>query len=335
MNLLPTNLKFKYMTIEELSISLDRLSRFKLPEESYFRVFSSILQKCLIEPRYTKTEIDSLPANVLSSLVKKIWNSSVEYLFGKNNDENKINLLKLLVTETFEIIDERTKKLINTNLKINNILNSFNYESAPLNIKFLINVKEAKTKDEMLFLSKKYKLLFPVKKLIIVEGITEEILLPVFAKELGYSFEQNGIYILGAGGKSKSPSLYLKLKDKIKIPILLLFDNDAEEICILLNKNLSKKDKTYLIKNGEFEDILPINLIKRTLNKEYKPATLLTKSELNFSNRMCENIEEFYKTRHLGEYKKSKVSKLIAANIRYKTDTTPEIKEIVDYISKL
>ena len=49
----------------------------------------------------------------------------------------------------------------------------------------------------------------------------------------------------------------------------------------------------------------------------------------------CENIEEFYRTRHLGEYKKSRVSKLIANNIAYKTDITEEIKEIITFISKL
>ena len=44
---------------------------------------------------------------------------------------------------------------------------------------------------------------------------------------------------------------------------------------------------------------------------------------------MCENIEEFYKSRHLGEFKKSKLSKIIAENIKYETDITEEIKNII------
>lgn len=335
MNLLPRNLKFKYLSLDELTISLDRLSRFKLPEESYFRVFSSIIQKCLITPKYSKKDIEELSAEILSKLVKEIWNKSVENIFGETTNKKNINILKYLAYQTFNINDDKIKTLVNTDLKITEILDKINYDTAPLNIKFLINVCNIKSKDEILKTSKKLKLLFPIKKLIIVEGITEEILLPVFARKLNYSFEENGIYILGAGGKSKSPSLYLKLKNKIKIPILLLFDNDAEEICNILTNNLEKKDKIFLIKNGEFEDILPINLIKRTLNKEYEPATPLVVNDLKHSSRMCENIEEFYRTRHLGEYKKSRVSKLIAANIEYKTDITNEIKEIIDFISKL
>ena len=335
MSLFSKDIKFKFLSLDELSISVDRLSRFKLPEEAYFRVFSSIIQKSLITPKYSKKEIDELPAELISKLVKHIWNKSVENIFGKNNNKPQINILKYLATQTFNIDDEKTKKLINTDLKINEILNSFTYETSPINIKFLIKANEAKNIDEIINLSKKYKLLFPIKKLIIVEGITEEILLPVFAKKLNYAFEENGVYILGAGGKSKSPSLYLKLKNKLKIPVVLLFDNDAEEICNLLKNKLEKKDKIFLIKNGEFEDILPSNLIKRTLNKEYEPATPLIKNDLKHSNRMSENIEEFYRTRHLGEYKKSKVSKLIANNIEYKTDITSDIKEIIDFISNL
>ena len=163
-------------------------------------------------------------------------------------------------------------------------------------------------------------------------GITEEILLPVFANKLDSNFDELGIYILGAGGKSKSPSLYLKLRDKLKIPVILLFDSDAKEICEVLNKSLLKKDKTILIEQGEFEDILSLNTIKRSLNTEYKPATPLQIDELRIKDKMCDNIDLFYKTRHLGEYKKSKVAKIIAENIKYDTDISIEIKKIIKMI---
>ena len=47
---------------------------------------------------------------------------------------------------------------------------------------------------------------------------------------------------------------------------------------------------------------------------------------------MCENIELFYKSRHLGEYKKSKVAKILAENIKYDTDISDEIKNIIKMI---
>ena len=157
-------------------------------------------------------------------------------------------------------------------------------------------------------------------------------MLPVFAKKIGYDFDKLGVFILGAGGKSKSPALYMELKDRLKIPVVFLFDKDAEEIALSLKKIILPKDKIILIQQGELEDILSINLIKRTLNTEYEPVTKLTVSELKQSDRMCENISEFYKRRHLGEFKKSKLSKLISQNIKYKNDISEEIKTLINMV---
>ncbi len=323
------NFKYKLLSFEELVISLDRLSRFKLPEESYFRVFSNIITKCLIFPKLSKTEIEKMSAKELSSMTEEIWNESVKKIFGKINKKNNSKILKFLTKESFKNLDDKTKTLIDTDLCINPILEAIDYESAALNLKFLIECYKLKSKKEIIEKSIRKNLLFPVRKLVIVEGITEEILLPEFASKLGQDFKKKGIYILGAGGKSKSPSLYLRMKNKLNIPVILLFDSDANEIYNLLNQILLKKDKSIIIQSGEFEDILSKNLIKRALNNEYEVVSPLLISDLSINNKMCDNIQEFYRSRHLGEYKKSKVSKIIAENIKYKTDITNEIKDII------
>ncbi len=326
------SIKYKYLTLDELLINLDRLSRFKLPEESYNRVFTSVILKCLISPKYTKREIEALPPAMISSFVKEIWNKSVENIFGKQKIENiPYKALKILADRTYNNINEKTKTLIKTELKFSEILSSLSYDDCPLNLKFLIKVNEEIKSNHFCFkdlinLRNNYNLKFPVSRLIIVEGITEEILLPVFADKLNCNFDKNGIFILGAGGKSKSPALYCLLKDKLKIPVTILFDADACDIAEILKTNLLNKDKSILIQKGEFEDILSVNLIKRSLNKEYEPATPIVKSELCYSKRMCKNIEDFYRTRHLGEFKKSKLSKIIAKNVKYETDITNDIK---------
>ena len=94
-----TNLgyKFKFLTKDELLISLDRLSRFKLPEESYFRVFSSIITKCLITPKLSKKDIEDLSGDELSKIVELIWNKSVENIFGAINKKNNINILYCII----------------------------------------------------------------------------------------------------------------------------------------------------------------------------------------------------------------------------------------------
>lgn len=330
------NIKYKLLSFQELVINLDRLSRFKLPEEAYFRVFTSILFKCLIYPKYSKQDLEKLSSKVISKYVKVIWNASVKEIFDVNNDNFEANkALKLMCNIPFKNIDADTKVLMNTKLNISAVLMNIDEKTAPLNLKFLIEANKIFNKNNPITIAKALDLRnnkclkFPVSKLIIVEGITEEILLPVFASKLKHDFNKEGIYVLGAGGKSKSPNIYMKLREKLRIPVFFLFDNDALEQCIMLEKKVLKKDKIIVIEKGEFEDILSLNLLKRSLNREYETITPLLKDDLHIYNKMCENIEYYYRTRKLGEFKKSKLSKIIAKNIKYKTDVTKEINDII------
>ncbi len=328
------SVKFKFLSFDELVINLDRLSRFKLPDESFNRVFNSIILKCLIYPKFSKSDVEKFNPRIVSNIVRKIWNASVKNCCKNTKISNSSHkALCLIINKTFKNVDERTRILINTKLNISPILSELDFKTSPINLKFLIKVNELTENDvkyeNLIKLREKYNLKFPVSRLLIVEGITEEILLPVFADKINMNFDKSGIYILGAGGKSKSPVIYLSVKDKLKIPVVLLFDSDAKEICRNLTNTLDKKDKILMIKEGEFEDILSLNLIKRSLNKEYLPASPIIKDDLHIYNKMCENIENFYKTRHLGEFKKSKLSKIIASNLKYDSDITEEIKNII------
>ncbi len=337
--MLINNLKYKYLTFDELVINLDRLSRFKLPEISYKRVFYSILLKNLIFPKYSQKELDESDPEYISAAAAQIWNASVYNLTkSAENNTSAFNALKMLSDLTFKNTDKTTQIFISQKLNISPILERIDYNSAPLNLKFLIKVNDVFknqkfTKNDLYELRKQFSLQFPISKLIIAEGITEEILLPVFAQKLHHKFDKEGIYVLGAGGKSKSPVLYMQMRDKLKIPVNILFDYDAIELTHSFEKQLLKKDKILIIDKGEFEDILSDNLIKRALNKEYLPATPIKISDLHIYTKMCDNIENFYRTRHLGEFKKSKVSKIIAKNIKYESDITDDIKKIITQIT--
>ena len=326
------NLKFKKLSLDELIISLDRLSRFKLPEVAYKRVIYSIITKNLISPKYSKLEIEELPVKLKVKVFERIWNESVYSIYGKQYKPTSSKALKFLINCSFKNYDEETKALISSKIIIEPILKELDYDNSSCNLKYLIKTYMAKSNEEIWDIVNRENLKFPIRKLLIVEGITEENLLPEFANKLNLNFDKYGIFVLGAGGKSKSPSLYLELRDKLKIPVVLLFDKDATEIAKNLQEVILPKDKIIVIEQGEFEDILSLNLLKRTLNKEYEPVTKLSISELKESERMCLNIEEFYKRRHLGEFKIAKLSKLISENISYSTDISTEIKGLINSI---
>ena len=121
--ILKSSIKYNLLSFDELVINLDRLSRFKLPEDSFQRVFSSILLKHLIEPKYSKKDIENEDAKIISKMVRQIWNASTEAVFyEKNIDKTSNSVLKTVIKNTFKNIDEKTEEYLNTDLNIASII---------------------------------------------------------------------------------------------------------------------------------------------------------------------------------------------------------------------
>ncbi|MGQ9847685.1 MAG: ATP-dependent nuclease [Bacteroidales bacterium] len=66
---------------------------------------------------------------------------------------------------------------------------------------------------------------FFAKKVVIVEGETEEYALPIYANALGYSFDSNGVSIISAGGKNELDRLF-RVFNEFAIPSYIIFDGD-------------------------------------------------------------------------------------------------------------
>ena len=66
------NIKFKPLNIEQIMISVDRLTRFKDPETKYLRVFKDIICSHLISPKYKKTDLDNFDYTKLRDIAEFI-----------------------------------------------------------------------------------------------------------------------------------------------------------------------------------------------------------------------------------------------------------------------
>ena len=66
---------------------------------------------------------------------------------------------------------------------------------------------------------------FFARKIVVVEGATEEYSLPIYAKHLGYDFDANGVSVVNARGKLSLDSFY-QLYEAFGIPTYVVFDND-------------------------------------------------------------------------------------------------------------
>lgn len=324
------------MNQDDIYISIDRLTRFKYPEEKYYRVFEEILYKYSISPKLSKKQIAMLDLSYISEYAALILNDSIDKLYPKIKSDFLYSLFCNFETNTFKI-DFQSQKLMHSKLNFDQFFNCLNpNQQLPNNLllyKCLL-LKKSEAKDIAKF-RRKFKTKFPISKLVLVEGITEEILLPIFAKLSGFDFDKEGVYVLATGGKSKIIKYYLQYNKSLKIPIFILLDKDAQQVYSNAKSLLRPNDKIHIIKNGEFEDILPKKLLKRALNSSYYDITSIKLPELNINVPACKILEEIYKKHSLGEYQKAEFAKIVAETTKYKTDISDEIKEIISFIRLL
>lgn len=120
----------------------------------------------------------------------------------------------------------------------------------------------------------------PVKTLVIVEGETEKLLLPVFAEAMNLNFNLLGIHLLPAGGKNHVLSIYRQQAQTLNCPIFIVLDQDAGEIAEEIRGNFRKGDYIFTIQEGEFEDIYDLALVLKTINQNYQPYPEVTAESL-------------------------------------------------------
>lgn len=330
-------MKYKKLTKEQIIISLDRLTRFKNTREKYLRVFSDILVNCLIEPKLKRNEIANMDFELLANYVSEIFNNSLPK-FGTDIILNNkvISYIQNYENSVF-INNSETKKLLDNNIDYVNAIKLVQ-EDCPVNLKWLKELIYILNKNIDSYLPsiiniRENKLLkYPVEEVLLVEGITEEILLPAFSKLLSYDFYAKGIQIIAAGGKNQVVKMYYELSQELKLPIFVLLDKDAEENIQQIKPRLRNQDRIHLVSCGEFEDLLPKSLIVKTVNSHFENFVEITESDFSETLPTARILEEIFKTKGLHEFKKAEFAKLVKENILSENDISTEVQTIIDEI---
>lgn len=322
------NSKVKPLTKSQIIISIDRLTRFKNTETKYLRVFKDILTQNLIEPKFKKTDLEKMDYSELRNWAEFVINYSLEMAGLTLENDYLINQRLLNYENSVFENNKNVQELLNNKINYKACL-SYIDEKSPKNLLWLKILEISSDIRKSRFDN---SLRFPVEKVVIVEGATEETLLPEFAKRCGYDFDKEGIYILSAGGKNQVVKLYYQLVESLKLPIFVLLDKDAKENLEEIQPRLRDIDKIHLLDCGEFEDLLPIKLVERTLDYELKNISMLEKEKLNEDIPRVKFLEEVFKTRGMHEFKKVEFAQMVKKNIKHEEDISPEVVEIIDEI---
>ncbi len=327
-------MQYKKIPKNYIEVILNRMFRLTPAHNRYERTFNDILNKFLIKENSEKISLSEMTIAQKAKIASDIFNNSFEY---HPYDDFLNNLLK---REEDRIFKENAISKIYLKEKLhltNAFLSMDNKECTKENLRWILNLIE--TKAEITQQRKKNRLLYPVEKIILTEGVTEEILLGKFSRICGYDFKENGAYIIPAGGKNQVARKYYEMIEEFQLPIFILLDSDATETKELINPKLRKKDEIYIIKKGEFEDIVPIKIIINSLNKRFKNDHKCSVKDFQKGTPATKNLYELFKQNGFGEFKKSEFAKTIADYISStgikKDNLSEEIIEISHKISIL
>jgi len=283
-------LKIKPLTKEQINIIIDRLMRFKETEAKYLRVFKDVVAGNLIEPKFKKSELDEMDYGQLRDLAQEVINFGLE-----SSVDYTIN----------RELEEHEKSLFKLSPDAEKLLqNKINYAAVPVQVR-------------------------GINKLVLAEGITEEILLPEFARLCRYDFGENGVHIICAGGKNQVVKYFYQYAESLKIPMFVLFDSDAAQNLEEIRPKLREFDRVHVLKSGEFEDLLPLSLIKRTLNSLLKNFYNVKDEDLHVGGQMTKVLEEFFRRHGLSEFKKAGFAQAVRNNILSDADVSEEIVHII------
>lgn len=175
---------------------------------------------------------------------------------------------------------------------------------------------------DCLAVASRFNLPRPVQTLVIVEGETEKILLPLFVEAMGLDLNALGIDLLPAGGKNHVLSIYGEASRYLNIPVCIVLDSDAREIAEELAPIKRAQDYIFQIAEGEFEDLYDLNLTLRAINRHYQPYPEVTRerfqelAEASQAKGRVQALRVLWQSYNLGSFDKIEFARQYAEMIK-------------------
>ena len=305
---------------------LDRLTRFEPAYIRYQRVYNDIINKFSFD-----NKVSAYCLNDKIKLVEDIF----QYTFESDYSDHSLTEFLVNLEDKYFISNELSYQYLSSRVNISDLINSTVITSStPQNV---ICIKEIyHNLPDCYRLRSEKSLLYPVEKIILCEGQTEEFLLePIFGL-FGLDFKKLGFKVIQAGGKNQVARKYYSMSEYVKLPFFILLDKDALKIKELIQSKLRKLDSLYLINSGEFEDLLPSNLLLEAINYIHKNELNCSLSDFDEKYSKVHCLDLIYKKYGFGEYKKAEFSRNLAEFIlNFANKKHFDNSEIVAIISEL
>lgn len=185
---------------------------------------------------------------------------------------------------------------------------------------------------------------FLSEKILLVEGQTEIILLPSFAKQLNIDLNKISVYLDACGGAQQMAKQYLNLRDTVCLPVMCLLDADASEQAEIISDSMRDCDLLLTLEKGEIEDIFSDEIIFRCMQTYLSQIGFLdsiqfsdlldNKADDNEEQTRVARLDRLCRERNLGAFDKVSFAKILAAKIE-PAEIPSEAREILNQLKKL
>lgn len=318
-------MKYKKIPNDYFPTILDRISRFEPAYIRYGRVVDDIINKFCHENNKNLFNIEDKIA-----ISQHILNSSL-----KNNLYNDyLNNILFELENKYFLYNKLSYQYLSARFNFQQMLCEVNISNnLPLNVIWLKNV--CNSNIDPAILRYENSLLFPIEKIILCEGQTEELLLENLCKIFGLDFKKSGIKVIAAGGKNQVARKYYQMIEYTKLPFFILLDRDAYKIEELIAPKLRKIDRLYLLKSGEFEDLFPKVVLFNALNSFHSNEFQCCIDDFDDNLSMVKNLENIYKKYGYGDFKKAEFAGLMADHIKTLNSDVFQSSEIINIVENI
>ncbi len=184
--------------------------------------------------------------------------------------------------------------------------------------------------------------------LVLVEGVTETILLPKFLSlaisawnkqngENSNSLDIRPIFI-ACGGANQLLRKYLHLRDVTSLPILCVMDHDASEQSDTIRDVLRDDDRLHVWSVGEIEDTFNYEALMQSLNSYLQSLSvheLILPEELSRDARRTELLDRLWRNRGLGDFNKVGFAEFHALRLKQINDVPDEGRRLMDTLKRM
>lgn len=175
---------------------------------------------------------------------------------------------------------------------------------------------------------------FLPESLVLVEGQSEEILLPRFGELKGLDFRENAVHVKSCGGAKQVVRQYLNLRDILALPIASILDADVLEEAEILKESLRDEDLLLVLADGELEDSFEPAAFIKMIN-EYIGATgsstFLAVDKLRSGESRVKQMTQFWRRNKLGSFDKIEFAQVVSEKLE-SIDVPREFSNLMETI---